>query len=229
MLRGTPVSSILLTNADLDHALGLLSLREGGRLRIIAPKMVRDALAAGLNLTSMLDAFCDADWIEPPEADFAPLHGSGAAPGSLDYRAVALPGGPPLFARGRISDGVHSVAYQIRDRKTGGTLLVAPDVAGWNEPLAEAIVHSDAVLFDGTFWSDDELQSVKPTAPKASQMGHVTIRDQSLARLGRIAARRKIYIHINNTNPVLSPNSPERAAVAAAGVAVGYDGLEFEL
>jgi pyrroloquinoline quinone biosynthesis protein B len=227
--RGTPISGVLLTNADLDHVAGLLSLREGGRLRVHATKAVRDTLDGHLGLTALIESFCGIDWIEPPTADFAPLPGGAEGQGSLVYRAIGLPGHPPIFARERFPDGVHNAAYCIRDTKTGGRLLLAPDVAGWNDALTGAMAASDAVLFDGTFWSEDELQRFKPAAPTAAEMGHVTIRDHSLARLGGLSARHKIYIHVNNTNPVLSPGSPEQAAVLAAGVAVGCDGMEFEL
>jgi pyrroloquinoline quinone biosynthesis protein B len=228
-LRGNPVSGILLTNADLDHMAGLLSLREGARLRVHATRAVRDTLTEFLGLTAILDAFCGIDWHEPPLSDFAPLVGTGGGKGSLEYRAIALPGGPPLFARGKRFEGAHSVAYFMLDTKTGGRLLVAPDVGGWNDALADLMRQSDAVLFDGTFWSGDELLRVKASARTAEEMGHLTIRDDTLAVLGKLSAARKIYIHINNTNPVLSPGSPEWAAVAAAGVEVGYDGLEFEI
>jgi pyrroloquinoline quinone biosynthesis protein B len=121
------------------------------------------------------------------------------------------------------------VAYEVIDGRTGGRLLVAPDVAEVTDGLRTALLESDAVLFDGTFWSGDELVRVKERAPLAAEMGHVTIRDTSLALLGGLRAARKIYIHINNTNPVLAPGSTERAAVEAAGITVGFDGLEFEL
>ncbi|HVV70793.1 MAG TPA: pyrroloquinoline quinone biosynthesis protein PqqB, partial [Verrucomicrobiae bacterium] len=88
---------------------------------------------------------------------------------------------------------------------------------------------SDAVLLDGTFWSSDELARVKSGASSADAMGHVTIREHSLEWLRKSAARHKIYLHINNTNPILAPDSPQRAAVEAAGVTVGYDGMEFEI
>jgi len=228
-LRGTPISGVLLTNADLDHVLGLLSLREGGRLHIHATKAVRDTLDGCLGLTAMMDAFCGVSWHEPPQADFAPLPGSRGEQSSLLYRSIELPGGPPVFAREKRLDGVHSAAYYFLDRNTGGRLLVAPDVAGCNAALAAAMLESDAVLFDGTFWSGDELLRVKAKAPTAEEMGHVTIKDHSLDLLSKLPARHKIYIHINNTNPMLSPGSPERAAVAAAGIVVGYDGLEFDL
>lgn len=228
-LRGTPISGILLTNADLDHVLGLLTLREGGRLQIHATNAVRDTLEERLGLGAILEVFCGVDWHEPPQGEFGQLAGIDGEKGSLVYRAIKLPGGPPAFARGRHPDGAHSVAYYIMDRITGVRLLVAPDVGGWNAALTEAMVESDAVLLDGTFWSGDELSRIKAKAPTAAEMGHVTIRDHSLAVLGKLRASHKIYIHINNTNPVLSPGSPERAAVAAAGIVVGYDGLEFEI
>ena len=227
--RGTPISDILLTNADLDHVAGLLSLREGGRLRVHATRAVRHTLDEHLGLTAIMESFCGIDWVEPPPADFAPLPGGKEGRSSLVYRAIELPGRPPVFARGRTLEGVHSAAYCFMDRNTGGRLLVAPDVAGWNDALTGAMTASDAVLFDGTFWSGDELQRFKPAAATAAEMGHVTIKEDSLARLGRLPARRKIYLHVNNTNPVLSPGSPERTAVEAAGVVVGHDGLEFEL
>jgi pyrroloquinoline quinone biosynthesis protein B len=106
---------------------------------------------------------------------------------------------------------------------------VAPDVGAVNKGLSEALKNSDAVLFDGTFWSGDELKGLKSTARTAGEMGHVTIRDTSLELLRKLPARRKIYIHINNTNPVLAADSPERAVVESARVEVGWDSLEFEL
>jgi len=224
--RNSPILGVFLTNADLDHVLGLFSLREGARLNVHATKAVRRTLDENLGLTSIMDSFCGMDWHEPPLADLAPLP---EGEGSLMYRAVGLPGGPPVFAGDNSPQGHHSAAYFFVDRKTGGRLLVAPDVAGCNDGLAAAMKEADAVLFDGTFWSGDELSHVKARARTAAEMGHLTIRDQSLELLRGLQAMRKIYIHINNTNPVLSPDSPEKAAVTAAGVEVGFDGLEFEL
>jgi len=117
----------------------------------------------------------------------------------------------------------------LMDAQTGGRLLVAPDVGALNDDLLKALSSSHAVLFDGTFWSADELTRFKSRAPKASEMGHVTIQDCSLRLLGELSARHKIYIHINNTNPILASNSPERTAVESAGIMVGTDGFEFEL
>lgn len=225
--RNSPIAGVLLTNADLDHALGLFSLREGSRIEIYAPRAVRETLITHLNLAAILESFCGISWHEPPKTGFAPLGPEGAPTTGLLYRAIELPGTPPPFAKA--APGAHSVAYQFTDSRTGGRLLVAPDVAGLNEPLLRALSNSDIILFDGTFWSGDELAGVKPQAPKATEMGHVTIKDCSLELLRNLTARQKILIHINNTNPVLAPESPERAVAEAAGITIGADGLDFEL
>jgi pyrroloquinoline quinone biosynthesis protein B len=228
-LRDSPIAGVLLTNADLDHVLGLFSLREGGRLHVHATKSVRDTLDECIGLTDVMDSFSGIAWHEPPEDGFAAIIGSNGKQSDLTYRAIRLSGGPPLFARSKHPDGVHSVAYHIVDRKTGGRLLVAPDVAECNNDLIEAMRNSDAIFFDGTFWSGDELLHIKTKGRTASEMGHATIKDVSLSLLSSLPATHKVYIHINNTNPVLSPRSPERAAVEAAGIIVGQDGMEFEI
>jgi pyrroloquinoline quinone biosynthesis protein B len=228
-LRNSPIAGVLLTNADLDHALGLFSLREGGRFNIYATSAVRTILTRSIGLGRILDTFCGADWQEPPQ-QFAPLLAGGeAAKEGLNYRMIALPGKAPPFAGGMANRGIHSVAYQFLDRRTGGRLLVAPDVSTVNDELLKALENSDTVIFDGTFWSGDELKQVKAKARTAGQMGHVTIKDSSLDLLSKLPARRKIYIHINNTNPVLAKRSRERTAVERAGITIGYDGLEFKL
>jgi pyrroloquinoline quinone biosynthesis protein B len=227
--RNSPIAGVLLTNADLDHLLGLFSMREGSPLHIHATSATWAGANGSLGVSAILDVFCGTIWHEPPTVEFAPLVVRSGAAAGLTYRAIELPGGAPAFARKAPCPGAHSVAYQFLDQRTGGRLLVAPDVGGLNDALIEALSDSDAVLFDGTFWSDDELCAVKPNAPKASGMGHVTIRDCSLDLLGKLAARQKIYIHINNTNPILALDAPERAAVEAAGIVVGSDGLEFHL
>lgn len=229
--RNTPLGGVLLTNADLDHILGLFSLREGGAFSIYATTAVRAALEKGLGLQRALNCFCATTWIEPSLGDFVALSNAAGSASNLLYRAIELPGKPPPFAREIESarSGVHSVAYQFLNRRTGKRLLVSPDVAALNPAMEEALNASDAVLFDGTFWSSTELAAVRPGAKTAADMGHLTIEDGSLEVLSKLPAERKIYIHINNTNPILAPESAERSAVERAGITVGYDGLEFEL
>jgi pyrroloquinoline quinone biosynthesis protein B len=227
--RNTPIAGVVLTNADLDHVLGLFALREGGPLSIHAPTAVRQTLDRSLGLDAVLNTFCGATWHEPPVGHYGPIALADGTSARLTYRGIELPGKPPPFAREQATAGTQSIACQFRDPDSGRRLVVAPDIGFVTQDLLEALEEADAVLFDGTFWSSAELSRAKPNAPQAAEMGHVTIEDCSLELLGKLAARTKIFIHINNTNPILAVDSPERKAVEAAGIVVGSDGLEFEL
>jgi pyrroloquinoline quinone biosynthesis protein B len=227
-LRRSPIEAVLLTNADLDHVLGLFLLREGGRLTIHAAAAVRRALLQGLRLDEVLNTFCGVEWHEPtPDFSALPLR-DGSASG-LSARAILLPGEPPGFARDVEPGNLgHSVAWQIADDATGARALIAPDVAEITDELHAAMENSDAVFLDGTFWSDEELQRVKPLARTAREMGHLPVSESLHAPAWR-AVRHKVLIHINNTNPILAPGSSERAQVEAAGMMLGEDGMDFEL
>jgi pyrroloquinoline quinone biosynthesis protein B len=226
--RNSPLESVLLTNADLDHTLGLLCLREGGPLTIHASESVRSFLSEKLAFTSILEAFCGVRWKAPPSADWAALAWANGSPSGLAYRAIILRSPAPAYGPKDAGED-ETTAFFFRDERTGGTLLVAPDVFEIDAELAEALAGADAILFDGTFWSEDELAGVKTSARRASAMGHLPIRDGSLEILARSSARRRAYVHLNNTNPVLFPDSLERRAVEKAGIAIGRDGMEFEL
>ena len=221
---------MLLTNADLDHVLGLYSLREGGPFTIYATAGVRAAVENGLGLESVLNCFCRPVWREPSFDDFVRLIAGSKTSATLLFRAIDLRGKPPPFCSqaDAINEG-QSVAYEFQDAVTGKHLLVAPDVAEINPALEGALNRSDAILFDGTFWSPDELAQVRSGAKKAADMGHLTIREGSLELLRGLPAKQKIYIHINNTNPIWGRDTAERAAVERAGLKVGHDGMEFEL
>jgi len=119
-----------------------------------------------------------------------------------------------------------SIALQLRDEVSEATALVAPAVGKITNELRDAVDRSDLVLFDGTFWSDDELRAVRPGARSGREMNHLPISDGSLDLLRQSPARRKIYTHINNTNPILMPGSTERIQVEHAGVEIACDGLE---
>ena len=97
--RNSPIAGVLLTNADLDHALGLFSLREGNRIDVYAPSAVRETLITHLNLAAILDSFCGISWHEPPRTGFGPLGPEEAPTTGLLYRAIELPGTPPPFAK----------------------------------------------------------------------------------------------------------------------------------
>ena len=227
--RGTRIEAVLLTNADLDHTLGLLLMREGGRIRVHATSQVRGALTRGISITSTLKSFGGIEWIRPPRK-LSPLLSRDGSKSGLQYQAVNVVGRPPRFMKGRHSNGFgHSVGYRIMDEKSGGRLLFLPDVAVLDGQTISALSDCDVLLFDGTFWSENEMRQLRVGSLSAKRMGHIPIggRQGSLKRLAPLPISRKIYTHINNTNPILQGGSPESAAVRAAGVEVGRDGMEM--
>jgi pyrroloquinoline quinone biosynthesis protein B len=203
--RNSPVGTVFLTNADIDHALGLLLLRQDETpLVVYATDQTRTALAW---IDRVLERFRGIEW-RKISADFQSLSGS------LGFRAIQLPG---------------SVAYQFRDDASGATVLFAPIVGELTEQLRNAVDASAVILFDGTLWTDGELATVRPGARTSREMNHLPISDGSLDFLRQSPARRKIFTHINNTNPILRPGSRERAQVEQAGIEIARDGLEIIL
>jgi pyrroloquinoline quinone biosynthesis protein B len=203
--RNTPIAGVLLTNADIDHALGLLLLRQQDKpLVVYATDATRTALAW---LDRTLARFCGIEWRTAPPK-FQSLDRGMA------FRAIELPG---------------TVAFQLRDDTSGRTALFAPNVGNFTQELRDAVHASDIVMFDGTFWGDGELGRVRPGARSAREMNHLPIDDGSLDVLRQSPARHKIYIHVNNTNPILLPGSPERTELEEAGIKVARDGLEMVL
>jgi pyrroloquinoline quinone biosynthesis protein B len=230
-VRGTRLEGILLTNADLDHVLGLLVLREGLRLTVHATPRVRYALSEGLGVASTLTCYCGLDLHEPP-AGLSPLLCADGSPSGLSYAALPVPGKPPRYLEGRVSPAPGDVvAYRFVDETTGGRLLFMPDVAALDGVALSHMSNCEALLFDGTFWSEDEMQVMGVGTTPAAKMGHLPVGgpDGSLNQIASLPVSRRIYVHINNTNPILIEDSVERLAVESAGVEVGSDGLEFTL
>jgi pyrroloquinoline quinone biosynthesis protein B len=230
-VRGTAIQGILVTNADLDHTLGLVMLREGGRLPVHATSSVQRALDEGLHLTEVLDRYGGVDWRQPP-ADLSPMACADGTLSGLSYMAFPVPGKLPRYREGRAASSKEdAVGYQIVDESTGKRLVCVPDLAALSRDVLTRLQDADALLLDGTFWSDDEMRIVGAGTVSARAMGHLPVgsEDGSLSTVARLPAARKIYVHINNTNPMLREDSPERRAVEKAGVEVGWDGLEFTL
>jgi pyrroloquinoline quinone biosynthesis protein B len=203
--RNTPIAGVLLTNADLDHGLGLLLLRQRETPLVV---YASDETRAALDWIDMvLNPFCGVEW-RPVSRDFNSLSKSVA------FRAISLP---------------KSIALQFRDQSSNASALIAPAVGNLSDELHDAVKTSDVVLFDGTFWNDDELLAFRPGASRAREMNHLPIADGSLDFLRHSPARRKLFTHINNTNPILMPGSRERAEVERAGIEIACDGLEIVL
>jgi pyrroloquinoline quinone biosynthesis protein B len=139
-----------------------------------------------------------------------------------------VPAGPPRFAREERPG--HTVGLVLEDERTGGSCAFVPGCGALDDGLLGRLRAVDLVLFDGTFWTDDELIGLGIGERTARQMDHLPVSgpDGSLARLATLAARR-VYTHINNTNPMLLEHGRERAEVERAGLLVGADGMRFTL
>ncbi len=226
--RGSRIQSVLLTNADLDHTLGLFLMREGEQLLIHATNTVRNSLTEGISLTSTMTAFCGIQWINPP-AELSPLLNRDGSESGILYQTVPLDGRQPRFSRTASPALDPVVGYLFIDQKTQGRLFFLPDVAVMDAQLTHLLAECDVVLFDGTFWSENEMQQRGAGTLAASEMGHVPISGAggSLQVLSQLDVKHRIYVHINNTNPILLADSAERAAVLATGCIVGNDGMEF--
>ncbi len=226
--RNSPIAGLFLTSGDVDHVAGSLSIREGNQCHIYTTPAIQQA-AAILGVGAVLESFCGVVWHHPVDGCFTTLGGLDGSVSSLRARAIPLSGRAPRYASRSAKGDVFTLALQFLDERTGGRLLVAPGVADWSDSLQHAAKESTAVLMDGTFWSEDELSRVRAGASGASEMGHLPIMDGTLPLMSALSCRHRVYIHINNTNPIFAPGSPERAAVEAAGVMVGHDGMSFDL
>ena len=231
--RHSPIAAILLTNGDLDHCLGLLSLRESHPLVIYATDRLRRGFIDGNVLYRTLDRFPGQVTWRPlelgREAELADVEGR---PAGLLVEAVAVPGKLPIHLEtGAVPDPADSVGFRIRERATGRILAYLSGVGAVSDAVRRAVEGADCVFFDGTFWSADELPGLGLGTKRAEDMAHLPIGgpDGSLARLNGVTARRRIFIHLNNTNPLLRDDSPERAHVEAAGWEVARDGMEVRI
>lgn len=231
--RHSPIAAILLTNGDLDHCLGLLSLRESHPLVIYATDRLRRGFTDGNVLYRTLDRFPgQVTWRALKlgrEEELADVEGR---PSGLLVEAVAMVGKLPIHLEADgTSDPEDSVGFRIRERATGRILAYLSGVGAVTDAVRHAVEDADCVFFDGTFWSSDELPGLGLGTKRAEQMAHLPVGgpDGSLARLHGLAAPRRIFIHVNNTNPLLRDDSPERATVEAAGWEVARDGMEVRI
>jgi pyrroloquinoline quinone biosynthesis protein B len=227
MPRDTPIAAVALTNGDLDHVLGLLSLRESQSFSVLATDPVRRGLVErNAMLRTLARSAEHVSWrtLELGRELVLPDVGVGVTP-------VAAPGKLPIHLMGLAEPSPEdNVALRIRHLTTGRALLIATAV-GSLEGVDALVEGADAVFFDGTFWTEDELVARGLGRAMAREMAHVPVGgdEGSLARLAGIRASVRIFTHVNNTNPMLLAGSPERAAVERAGWQVARDGLEVSL
>ena len=228
--RDTPIAGILLTNGDLDQCLGLFSLRESQPLHLYATDRVRDGFIDGNNLYRTLTRTPDqVTWHALKLYAEFELPTPDGTPSNLMVTAIPVPGKVPLHLESRLQpDEEDTIALLIGDGTSGRSLAYVPCLAGSCPALQPALASVDCLFFDGTFWSADELVAPGLGRRSAAEMGHWPLDGAggSLRMLSSLQSIRRILIHINNTNPILDEQSPERRLVEAAGIEVAYDGME---
>jgi pyrroloquinoline quinone biosynthesis protein B len=216
-LRGTAIAAVVLTDGELDHVTGLLSLREHRKLRLVCTKTVEELLTKNFPLLPVLKNYCDV------RVSHFPVQIASLRISALDFGSKPPPYAPHLNQRGlvaglRIESAKKSVAY-------------LPGLPAITAEVEKFIAGCDCLLVDGTFWSEREMVSLGLTKRAAADMGHFPISGPrgTLEWLKSLKIPRKIYTHINNTNPILKKKSREQKMVARAGVEISRDGMDIRL
>ena len=221
--RDVPLDTLVITNADLDHVMGLLVLREALPYRVVTTAWIRDALLEHNACFRLLEpAFATLRLDESFALDRA---------GVLEARLFPVPGKVPGWL-GELEKNrpEATLGLRVTDTRTGRRLVVAPGLQNLGSGVRAELEAADLRFVDGTFWTEFELRRMRPGAPDARSMGHVPISgpEGSLALLRGLPGR-SFYLHLNNTNPAVDHGSPERAEIEAAGVGVAEDGMELVL
>ncbi len=224
--RHTPIEAVVLTNGDLDHVVGLLSLRESQPFTVLSTERVRAGLVERNVMMRTLARTPDqVTWQRLSLESEIVLEDVG-----IGITPLAAPGKLPVHLMGLVEPSPEdNVALRVRELSTGRVLAIATAL-GSLATVARTCAGAEALLLDGTFWSEDELPAAGLGTGRAREMAHVPIGgpEGSLANV-RAAVPRRIYTHLNNSNPVLREGTAERAAVLAAGWEIAFDGMELSL
>ena len=229
-IRDTGICSIILCDAQIDHSTGLIILREHDKpWEVYCTSAVHEDLTTAYPLFNILGHFRGINWHEInteqtpftiPKAD------------NLVFTAVPLKSEAPPFSPHRHNTVPgDNVGFRIEDKTTGKNLFYAPGLGAVETHVLEYMEHADCLLVDGTMWTNDEMSHEGISDKLASEMGHL---DQSseggiMSMITPLKKPRKILIHINNTNPILDEDSPERAILDKVGIEVAYDGMDIRL
>jgi len=224
-VRGSAIEAVLLSDAELDHITGLLSLRETQPIRLYCTPRVFEWVFATNPIFAALN--------QPERFHVTKLEDRKVETleSGLAFEAIFVKGKVPTYLKTPPAnrDGA-AVAYRLIDNSAASSLLYVPAIKEIDERFVAAAAECDCLLFDGSFWSDDEMARRGTGTRTASEMGHIAISGPagSLARLSHLRIR-KIYTHINNSNPILDETSAERREIEGAGWEVAEDGMDFML
>lgn len=221
-LRQMPLRSVLLTNGDIDHVAGLLTLRESQRFDLFATAAIHDALAQNPMLGALNPDLVARRVIALDQ----PI---ALAPG-LTATLIAVPGKVPLYQEGAVVQTgiVGETTVGVELAANGRRALYIPGCAempGW---LSDRIDGADLLLFDGTLWDDDEMLQAGLGQKTGRRMGHMPV-TETLAALADTTIGQRVLVHLNNSNPLTDPAGPETARAKAQGWQIGRDGMEITL
>ena len=232
-LRGAPIEAVVLSGGDIDCLAGLLSLREGHQFNIYAPPFIERILRA-----NQVFAVLDQKYVKfqsVTEGDTIGLQDVAGASLGLSIETFSVPGKIPLYQEegrdlGELLSAQAVVGLRVAD-DAGSTLCFVPGCAHVTPELMRRFEAADVLFFDGTLWRDDEMIVAGVGTKTGARMGHVSLSgsEGSLAAFSDAKIRRKIYIHINNTNPILCDDSPEAEMVRANGWEIAWDGMEITI
>jgi pyrroloquinoline quinone biosynthesis protein B len=235
-LRSTPIRAVVLTNADVDHIAGLLSLRERQPFAVYATDEVLQVLEAN-PIFSVLDPSIVPRRVLPPDKETA-IRDAESRETGIVVMGFVVPGKVALYLEDTSdpeadfsSDKGDTIGVRIANRDGGVAAFYIPGCARVDASLRTRIFDAACLLFDGTLYTDDEMILAGVGQKTGTRMGHISMSGENgaIAGLADLAIGRRLFVHINNTNPVLDESSPEHAAVRAAGWEIGRDGMEIEL
>jgi len=227
--RDTAIGAIILLDSQIDHTTGLLTLREGCPHEVWCTEMVQQDLTTGFPLFNMLE-----HWNGGLKWNPIALDGSFVIPACPNLVITPIPlrsSAPPYSPHRNDPHPGDNIGLFIEDRHTGGKLFYAPGLGQVSEALLGTMRGADCLLVDGTLWRDDEMRVREVGDKLGSEMGHLPQSGPGgmIEVLDGLPAARKILIHINNTNPILDQDSPERAVLDEHRIEVAFDGMSIEL
>lgn len=229
-VRDTAIKAILITDAQIDHVTGLLTLREHTQpWDVYCTEAVHSDLSSGFPIFTILGHFRGINWHEV-KTDLQPFT-IPAAPG-LVFTAVPLKSEAPPYSPHRHNTVPgDNVGIRVEDTRTGKNVFYAPGLGVVEDHVLEFMRNADVVLVDGTVWTDDEMSKEGISDKRAQEMGHINQSEEggTISFLNSMERPRKILIHINNTNPILNEESTERQVLNNAGIELAYDGMNIEL
>ncbi|MGC1864349.1 MAG: pyrroloquinoline quinone biosynthesis protein PqqB [Methylocystis sp.] len=231
--RASPIKAVVVTNGDVDHVAGLLNLREAQPFSVYGARRVLDVLAANKIFNVLAPAYVAREEL-PLGAPLA-LRGAGVDLG-LSVEAFPVAGKIALWLEDAFKANYggaegDTLGLKITETASGKSFFYIPGCAGVDAGLAARLAGAELVMFDGTLWHENEMIEQGLLGKTGTRMGHINMSgvDGSIEAFSKLDVARKIFVHINNSNPVLNAFSPERAEAEAAGWEIGEDGMEIAL